>query len=371
MKTNKFIGVLALSLCFGMINVNDAKASDINENIIISEIDEGKDLKALPNFDKASASEIKDYEKNKDNDNYKVNFGLEYEDRLQLAKNIELLKKANDASNDLIIEESTKILNSDDLENIKKQSAKISEIISLYNIKNNLSLTDSEKENIDNQLMAFLDKGLLFEGQKNKETTDLFQKAILNSKSYELADDRIKDKYNEVIYDIKTKDFDEESAYKLLEDFVNTDDKLKFDDNLLLTDEISQNQKFNASNDSVITPVNENEVVETTPIDCDSKESESSGSESESAFLANEKTKAKYSELTNDQKKELDLIDTDKNGQISESELDNSENFTSDIDKSSWLYPFTEKALNEDSQDGSSTNQTSETSQEEKSSGNI
>ncbi|WP_044565910.1 hypothetical protein [Anaerococcus provencensis] len=359
MKINKFFGALAFSLC--LATVSDASAQELDENIIISEID--NKLEALPNFDKASAREIKEYEANKD----LINFGQEYEDRLKLAENIELLKKADDASNDKIIEESTHILNADDMESIKTQSDKLSEIISLYNIKEKLSLTDSEKEDIDKQLTAYLDKGLLFES--NTKDLDLFQKAILNSKSYELADDKTKDKYKEVIYDVKNKDFDQEAAYKILQDFLQTEDKLSFDGNLILTEEIAQNQKFNSSNDTSITQVNENEVIETTSIDSDNMESESS--ESDSAFLTNEKTKNKYSELTDDQKKELDLIDTDKNGQISESELESSENFTPNLDKSSWLYPFTEKALNEASQEGESSSQTSDSSNDETSSEEI
>ena len=359
MKINKFFGALAFSLC--LATVNNVSAQELDENIIISEID--NKLEALPNFDKASAREIKEYEANKN----LINFGQEYEDRLKLAENIELLKKADDASNDKIIEESIYILNADDMESIKTQSDKLSEIISLYNIKEKLSLTDSEKEDIDKQLMTYLDKGQLFES--NAKDLDLFQKAILNSKSYELADDKTKDKYKEVIYDVKNKDFDQEAAYKILQDFLQTEDKLSFDGNLILTEEIAQNQKFNSSNDTSITQVNENEVIETTSIDSDNMESESS--ESDSAFLTNEKTKNKYSELTDDQKKELDLIDTDKNGQISESELESSENFTPNLDKSSWLYPFTEKALNEASQEGESSSQTSDSSNDETSSEEI
>ena len=359
MKINKFLGALAFSLC--LATVNNASSQELDENIIISEID--NKLEALPNFDKASAREIKEYEANKD----LINFGQEYEDRLKLAENIELLKKADDASNDKIIEESTHILNADDMENIKTQSDKLSEIISLYNIKEKLSLTDSEKEDIDKQLMAYLDKGLLFES--NAKDLDSFQKSILNSKSYELADDKTKDKYKEVIYDVKNKDIDQEASYKILQDFLQTEDKLSFDEHLILTEEIAQNQKFNSANDTSITPVNENEVIETTSIGGENMGAESS--ESESAFLKNEKTKEKYSELTDDQKKELDIIDTDKNGQISESELESSENFTPNLDKSSWLYSFTEKALNEASQEGENSSQTSDSNSDETSSEEI
>ena len=359
MKINKFFGALAFSLC--LATVNNVSAQELDENIIISEID--NKLEALPNFDKASAREIKEYEANED----LINFGQDYEYRLKLAENIELLKKADDSSNEKLIEESTHILNADDMERIKTQSDKLSEIISLYNIKEKLSLTDSEKEIIDKQLTDYLDKGQLFES--NAKDLDLFQKAILNSKSYELADEKTKDKYKEVIYDVKNKDLDQEAAYKILQDFLQTEDKLSFDEHLILTEEIAQNQKFNSSNDTSITQVNENEVIETTSIDSDNMESESS--ESDSAFLKNEKTKDKYSELTDDQKKELDLIDTDKNGQISESELESSENFTANLDKASWLYPFTEKALNKSSQDGESSSQTSESSSNETSSEEI
>lgn len=359
MRINKVFGALAFSLC--VATVSNASAQELDENIIISEID--NKLEALPNFDKASAREIKEYEANKD----LINFGQEYEDRLKLAENIELLKKADDASNEKLIEESTHILNADDMESIKIQSDKLSEIISLYNIKEKLSLTDSEREDIDKQLKTYLDKGLLFES--NAKDLDLFQKSILNSKSYELADDKTKDKYKEVIYDVKNKDIDQEAAYKILQDFLQTEDKLSFDEHLILTEEITQNQKFNSANDTSITPVNENEVIETTSIGGENMGSESS--ESESAFLKNEKTKEKYSELTDDQKKELDIIDTDKNGQISESELESSENFTPNLDKSSWLYPFTEKALNEASQEGESSSQTNEANKEETSSEEI
>ena len=359
MRINKFFGALAFSLC--LATVSDASAQELDENIIISEID--NNLEALPNFDKASAREIKEYEANKN----LINFGQEYEDRLKLAENIELLKKADDSSNEKLIEESTHILNADDMESIKTQSDKLSEIISLYNIKEKLSLTDLEKDDLEKQLKTYLDKGLLFES--NAKDLDLFENSILNSKTYELADEKTKDKYKEVIYDVKNKDLDQESAYKILQDFLQTDDKLNFDEHLILTEEIAQNQKFNSSNDTSITQVNENEVIETTSIDSNNMESESS--ESESAFLKNEKTKDKYSELTDDQKKELDIIDTDKNGQISESELESSENFTPNLDKSSWLYPFTEKALNESSQEGESSSQTSESNSDQTSSEEI
>ncbi len=361
MRINKVFGALAFSLC--VATVSNASAQELDENIIISEID--NKLEALPNFDKASAREIKEYEANKDI----INFGQEYEDRLKLAENIELLKKADDASNDKIIEESTHILNADDMESIKIQSDKLSEIISLYNIKEKLSLTDLEKEDIDKQLKTYLDKGLLFES--NAKDLDLFENSILNSKTYELADEKTKDKYREVIYDVKNKDFDQEAAFTILEDFLKTEDKLNFDEHLISTNEIAQNQKYNSSNDTSITQVNENEVIETTSIDSENMEAESSESKEESAFLKNEKTKDKYSELTDDQKKELDIIDTDKNGQISESELESSENFTPNLDKSSWLYPFTEKALNESSQDGESSSQTSESSSDQTSSEEI
>ena len=361
MRINKVFGALAFSLC--LATVSNASAQELDENIIISEID--NKLKALPNFDKASAREIKEYEANKEI----INFGQEYKDRLKLAENIELLKKADDASNDKIIEESTHFLNADDIESIKIQSDKLSEIISLYNIKEKLSLTDLEKEDIDKQLKTYLDKGLLFES--NAKDLDLFENSILNSKSYELADDKTKDKYREVIYDVKNKDFDQEAAFTILEDFLKTEDKLNFDDHLILTKEIAQNQKYNSSNDTSITQVNKNEVIETTSIQSDNMEAESSESKEESAFLKNEKTKGKYSELTDDQKKELDIIDTDKNGQISESELESSENFTPNLDKSSWLYPFTEKALNESSQGAESSSQTSESSSDQTSSEEI
>lgn len=361
MRINKVFGALAFSLC--LATVSNASAQELDENIIISEID--NKLEALPNFDKASAREIKEYEANKEI----INFGQEYENRLKLAENIELLKKADDSSNEKLIEESTHILNADDMESIKTQNDKLSEIISLYNIKEKLSLTDIEKEDIDKQLKTYLDKGLLFES--NAKDLDLFENSILNSKTYELADEETKNKYREVIYDVKNKDFDQEAAFTILEDFLKAEDKLNFDGHLILTKEIAQNHKYNSSNDTSITQVNENEVIETTSIQSDNMESESSEIKEDSAFLKNEKTKDKYSELTDDQKKELDIIDTDKNGQISESELESSENFTPNLDKSSWLYPFTEKALNESSQDGESSSQTSESSSDQTSSEEI
>ncbi|WP_073997191.1 hypothetical protein [Anaerococcus urinomassiliensis] len=361
MKINKFFGALAFSLC--LATVSNASAQELDENIIISEID--NKLETLPNFDKASAREIKEYEANKDI----INFGQEYENRLKLVENIELLKKADDSSNEKLIEESTHILNSDDMESIKTQSDKLSEITSLYNIKEKLSLTPIEKDDLEKQLKTYLTSGLLFEAKA--KDLDLFENSILNSKSYELADEKTKDKYKEVISYVIDKDFDQEAAFRILEDFLKTEDKLNFEDHLISTNEIAQNQKYNSSNDTSITQVNENEVIETTSIDSNDMEAESSESKEESAFLKNEKTKDKYSELTDDQKKELGIIDTDKNGQISESELESSENFTPNLDKSSWLYPFTEKALNEASQDGESSSQTSESSSDQTSSQEI
>ncbi len=361
MRINKVFGALAFSLC--LATFNNASAQELDENIIISEID--NKLEDLPNFDKASAREIKEYEANKEI----INFGQEYEDRLKLAENIELLKKADDSSNKKLIEESTHILNSDDMESIKTQSDKLSEIISLYNIKEKLSLTPIEKDDLEKQLKTYLTSGLLFEAKA--KDLDLFENSILNSKSYELADEKTKDKYKEVISYVIDKDFDQEAAFTILEDFLKTEDKLNFEDHLISTNEIAQNQKYNSSNDTSITQVNENEVIETTSIDSNDMEAESSESKEESAFLKNEKTEDKYSELTDDQKKELGIIDTDKNGQISESELESSENFTPNLDKSSWLYPFTEKALNEASQDGESSSQTSESSSDQTSSEEI
>ncbi|MDU0894194.1 MAG: hypothetical protein E7A85_02850, partial [Anaerococcus sp.] len=47
------------------------------------------------------------------------------------------------------------------------------------------------------------------------------------------------------------------------------------------------------------------------------------------------------------QKRELDAIDTNKDGKLSNEELDASANYTSNLGSDSWLYPFTEKALSE------------------------
>lgn len=363
MKINKIFGAVALSLCFGFINADNVQAANqlANENLIISPSNKVDEVKDFPNFDKASASEIKEYFNRKDQDNKDNsliintnNFGLEYKERLELAKNIEKVKKANNPDNEKIISESIDILNSDNIEDIKNQSKKLADIISLYDLKIDdkkdvdLSLSSIEESKIEESLKDYLEKGILFEDDSKNQNLESFEKAILNSNSYELADDKIKDKYNEVLYDVKKSNLDDKNAYKVLEDFVNSEDKLNFDGHLVQKDEVIENKKFNSSNESTINPASKDEVVETTSIENQSLEAETTSSEADSAFLKNEKVKDKYQELTEDQKRELDLIDTDKNGQISDSELDNSANFSSNLDKTSWLYPFTDKALNND-----------------------
>lgn len=379
MKINKIFGAVALSLCFGFINADNVQAANqlANENLIISQDTKIDELKNLANFDKASAREIKKYFDLKDQDNKDNsliinadNFGLEYQERLELAKNIEKLKKANNPDNERIISESIDLLNSDNLEDIKNQSKRLANTISLYDLKiddkNNidLSLSSNEESKIEESLKDYLEKGILFEDESKNQNLESFEKAILNSNSYELADDKIKDKYNEVLYDVKKSNLDDKSAYKVLEDFVNSEDKLNFDGHLVQKEEILENKKFNSSNESTISTLSEDEVVETTSIENQSLEAETTSSESDSAFLKNEKVKDKYQELSEDQKRELDLIDTDKNGQISDSELDNSANFSSNLDKTSWLYPFTDKAMNDDNKEQASQEENKDESQE-------
>lgn len=379
MKINKIFGAVALSLCFGFINADNVQAANqlANENLIISPSNKVDEVKDLPNFDKASASEIKEYFNRKDQDNKDNsliintnNFGLEYKERLELAKNIEKVKKANNPDNEKIISESIDILNSDNIEYIKNQSKKLADIISLYDIKIDdkkyvdLSLSSIEESKIEESLKDYLEKGILFEDESEFHNLHAFEKSILNSKSYELADDKTKDKYNEVLYDVKKSKLDDKDAYKVLVDFVNSEDKLNFDGHLVQKEEILENKKFNSSNESTISTLSEDEVVETTSIENQSLEAETTSSEADSAFLKNEKIKDKYQELTEDQKRELDLIDTDKNGQISDSELDNSANFSSNLDKTSWLYPFTDKAMNDDNKEPASQEENKDESQE-------
>lgn len=134
-------------------------------------------------------------------------------------------------------------------------------------------------------------------------------------------------------------DKDVEKAFKDLEDFVY--DLNKDEDSNVMSLSLS-NTKFNASDQTTMT--DETEMTETSTIENPSQNAEASTS-NQSPFLANEKTRGPFNELTDSQKRELEAIDTNKNGILSKDELDNSANFSSNIDSSSWLYPFTEKAL--------------------------
>ena len=364
MKIKKYSKVLALSLAIGLIA--PATNSFASESAIKIE-----KISTLENFDKASKGELAAYqnlleEKNnnldenpsldQDLENIAKNFGEEYKIRYDLKANIELIKKLDKQNFAEIIKDSEKILNSDDLEKVKAQSDYLQLLISQKQADNQPALTNQEIQNIGEATTAFIEEGKLFldEDADNSEDIDQAIRAIQNSKNYYLADEGQQAKYDKLLK-VVSENKENPQTNELLKEFLASPDKENFEipESLNSEEEIEiANQNFTAGN----TSSSENNLEEESQtIENPSQTTGNAASQSESAFLKNDKTISKYKELSDAQKRELDAIDTNKDGKLSNEELDASANYTSDLGSDSWLYPFTEKALSESNTDDNKT----------------
>lgn len=374
MKIKKYSKILALSLAIGLIApVTKSFASESAIKI--------EEINTLENFDKASKSEIAAYQnllEEKDNNinenpnldqdlgNIAKNFGKEYKLRYDLKVNIELIKKLDKQNFAEVIKDSEKILNSDDLEKVKTQSDYIQLLISQKQADNQVALTDQETQNIGEATTAFIEEGKLFldEDANNSEDINQAIKAIQNSKNYYLADENLQAKYDKLLK-VTSENKENPKANELLKKFLASPDKENFEiPDSLDSEEESEiaNQNFTAGN----TESSEDKLEEESQtIENPSQATGNAASQSESAFLKNDKTSSKYKELSDAQKRELDAIDTNKDGKLSNEELDASANYTSDLGSDSWLYPFTEKALSESNTDGSQTDNGAENTNSE------
>ncbi len=374
MKIKKYSKILALSLAIGLIA--PATKSFASESAIKTE-----EISTLENFDKASKSEIAAYQnllEEKDNNinenpnldqdlgNIAKNFGKEYKLRYDLKVNIELIKKLDKQNFAEVIKDSEKILNSDDLEKVKTQSDYLQLLISQKQADNQVALTDQETQNIGEATTAFIEEGKLFldEDANNSEDINQAIKAIQNSKNYYLADENLQAKYDKLLK-VTSENKENPKANELLKEFLASPDKENFEiPDSLDSEEESEiaNQNFTAGN----TESSEDKLEEESQtIENPSQATGNVASQSKSAFLKNDKTSSKYKELSDAQKRELDAIDTNKDGKLSNEELDASANYTSDLGSDSWLYSFTEKALSESNTDGSQTDNGAENTNSE------
>lgn len=374
MKIKKYSKILALSLAIGLIApTTKSFASESAKKI--------EEINTLENFDKASKGELAAYqnlleEKNNNLDenpsldqdlgNIAKNFGEEYKLRYDLKANIELIKKLDKQNFAEVIKDSEKILNSDDLETVKTQSDYLQLLIRQKQADNRLALTDQETQNIGEATTAFIEEGKLFldEDANNSEDINQAIKAIQNSKNYYIADENLQAKYDKLLK-VTSENKENPKANELLKEFLASSDKENFEiPDSLNSEEESEiaNQNFTAGN----TESSEDKLEEESQtIENPSQATGNAASQSESAFLKNDKTSSKYKELSDAQKRELDAIDTNKDGKLSNEELDASANYTSDLGSDSWLYPFTEKALSESNTDGSQTDKGAENTNSE------
>lgn len=364
MKIKKYSKVLALSLAIGLIA--PATNSFASESAIKIE-----KISTLENFDKASKGELAAYqnlleEKNNNLDEnpsldqdleiIAKNFGEEYKLRYDLKANIELIKKLDKQNFAEVIKDSEKILNSDDLEKVKAQSDYLQLLISQKQANNQPALTDQEIQNIGEATTAFIEEGKLFLDEDADDSANIDQtiKAIQNSKNYYLADEGQQAKYDKLLK-VVSENKENPQANELLKEFLASPDKENFEipETLTSEEEIEiANQNFTAGNTG---SSEDNLEEESQTIENPSQATGNVASQSESAFLKNDKTSSKYKELSDAQKRELDAIDTNKDSKLSNEELDASANYTSDLGSDSWLYPFTEKALSESNTDDNKT----------------
>lgn len=363
MKIKNYGKILALSLAIGLATpLTSSFASEDQVKI--------QNINILENFDQASKNEIEAYNNlidQKINDSnlnpdleknlqdLSGKFGQEYKIRYDLKANIELINKIDGQNFAEVIKDSKKILNGDDLGKITDQNEYLKLLIMQNQKENPIVLSDEEIKNIENETKNFIDNGILFADENTEKNENLEQniKAIENSKAYYLADNNLKAKYDELLK-LARENKENEKAKQLLDDFLLSSDKENYQisETLISHDETEiKNQDFIAGNTD---SANETLLEESQTIENPSQNSGSSASQNESAFLKNDKTSSKYKELSDAQKREVDAIDTNKDGKISNDELDASANYTADLGSDSWLYPFTEKAINET---GSAENQ--------------
>ncbi|MFO3666053.1 hypothetical protein ACCQ41_07325 [Anaerococcus sp. ENR0831] len=363
MKIKNYGKILALSLAIGLATpLTNAFASEDQVKI--------QNINTLENFDQASKNEIEAYNNLIDqkindsnlNPDLEKNlqdlagkFGQEYKIRYDLKANIVLINKIDGQNFAEVIKDSKKILNGDDLGKITDQNEYLKLLIRQNQKENPIVLSDDEIKNIENETKNFIDNGILFTDENTKKNENLEQniKSIENSKAYYLADKNLKAKYDELLK-LARENKENEKAKQLLNDFLLSPDKENYQipETLISYDETEiKNQDFIAGNTD---SANETLLEEIQTIENPSQNSGSSASQNESAFLKNDKTSSKYKELSDAQKREVDAIDTNDDGIISDSELDASANYTADLGSDSWLYPFTEKSINET---GSAENQ--------------
>ncbi|MBM0047013.1 hypothetical protein JNO63_07885 [Anaerococcus sp. mt242] len=360
MKIKNYGKILILTLAIGL-------AAPVTNSLAIDTEVEIQNINELKNIDKASKNEIEAYnnlleqknkaitpnpELEKDLENLANRFGEEYNLRYDLKANIELIKKIDAQSFKELIKDSQKVLNSDDLAKIKDQSEYLKSLISQEQKQESLLLTDEEIKNIDLATQNFITNGILFEDETSEKPQNLEQniKAVQNSKAYYSADVNLKSKYDEIL-NKANENKENEKANELLNDFLKSADKLNFEipASLVKEDETEiENQLFIAGNTDTS---DQNLIEESQTIENPTQTTGSSATQNESAFLKNDKTSSKYKELSDAQKRELDAIDTNKDGKLSNEELDASANYTSNLGSDSWLYPFTEKALSESNAD--------------------
>lgn len=382
MKSKKYIKVLLLAIIVNIINPDNFAYANELEQQIFEDVAPENSIENLKNYDIASGKEIFEYLISSQSNAEEYIFGKEYLQRLELAKEIAILRKIDSDDSLKILEQSTSILNSDDLFKIKEQSSKLHGLCKDFANKKGLILEDLSQEeikNLEEKTKNYLNYGLLFDFAK-KNDFDLFAKAILNSKTYFMADDKEKALYEEIIQELSlnksTDKKENEENYKILANFVKIEDKKTFLENLKKE---KQNKESLANNSQRVKILEiEDKNTESADIEGLSLFSSNEMQAENSAFLNNEKTKDLYNKLSDGQKNELDLLDTDKNGMISDSELDSSTNYSSNLDENSWIYPFTEKSLNQNQQENvalesnqpTSDNQNKESSQSQVSTNN-
>jgi len=370
MKIKNHIGAFALgcAMLFPLMNLN-AQASELTinakntkENTIENQNTVTKDLK---NEDLSSKIGVDSYKKDDLSDNKDDEFDKEFQTRLDLAREIKILENYN-YGDKAILKESYDILNSSDLEKISGQTQALQLLIDQIpnkDLKKSISIDNKEEKAIKESISGYLSDGILIGlDPTNKDNLDTFIEAIKNSKSYNEADDKLKEKYDEVLKSAsENKDYKE--ASELIVDFIKDPKKkdYKLEDSVTSYNENIKFQSSNSDNDDDSLVIDESTFEN--PSQNDSNETETT-SNRQSAFLKNEKTKSKYNELSDSQKRELDTIDDNNDGKISKEELDNSANYSSSLGEDSWIYPFTEKALSENDNSKESSNKSDSKSSE-------
>lgn len=362
MKIKNHIGAFALgcAMLLPLMNLN-AQASELTintkntkENTIENQNTVTKDLK---NEDLSSKIGVDSYKKDDLSDNKDDEFDKEFQTRLDLAREIKLLENYN-YDDKAILKESYDILNSSDLEKISGQTQALQLLIDQIpnkDLKKSISIDNKEEKAIKESISGYLSDGILIGlDPTNKDNLDTFIEAIKNSKSYNEADDKLKEKYDEVLKSAsENKDYKE--ASELIVDFIKDPKKkdYKLEDSVTSYNENIKFQSSNSDNDDDSLVIDESTFEN--PSQNDSNETKTT-SNRQSAFLKNEKTKSKYNELSDSQKRELDTIDDNNDAKISKEELDNSANYSSSLGEDSWIYPFTEKALSENDNSKESSN---------------